>query len=107
VHLLGAILGGKRVDAMSGSYPTITLLGSLSIRGSDGAERTSLSGSTGDVFAYLLTYAGRDVRRERLADLFWTEAEPARARAALNTAVWRINKALAGLTGINLRSGAG
>ena len=43
--------------------------------------------------------------RERLADLFWTESEPARARAALNTAVWRINKALAGLEGIALKSG--
>jgi two-component SAPR family response regulator len=90
---------------MEHSYPTITLFGSLSIRGSEGAARTSLSGSTGDVFAYLLAYAGKDVRRERLADLFWTESEPARARAALNTAVWRINKVLAGLEGIALRSG--
>jgi DNA-binding SARP family transcriptional activator len=90
---------------MEHRYPTITLFGSLSICGGEGAARTSLSGSTGDVFAYLLAYAGKDVRRERLADLFWTESEPARARAALNTAVWRINKALAGLEGIALKSG--
>ena len=90
---------------MEQNYPTITLFGSLSIRGHGGAAKTSLSGSTGDVFAYLLTYAGKDVRRERLADLFWTESEPARARAALNTAVWRINKALAGCDGIALKSG--
>ena len=90
---------------MEDAYPIVTLFGSLSIRRADGAGRTSLSGSTGEVFAYLVTNSGRGVRRERLADLFWTESEPARARAALNTAVWRIKKALARLKGIELRSG--
>jgi DNA-binding SARP family transcriptional activator len=89
---------------MDDGYPIVTLFGSLSIRAADGGWRTSLSGSAGEVFAYLVTNAGRGVRRERLADLFWTEAEPARARAALNTAVWRINKAIARLKGIQLRS---
>lgn len=89
---------------MDDGYPIVTLFGSLSIRAADGRWRTSLSGSAGEVFAYLVTNAGRGVRRERLADLFWTEAEPARARAALNTAVWRINKAIARLKGIQLRS---
>ena len=89
---------------MDDGYPIVTLFGSLSIRAADGGWRTSLSGSAGEVFAYLVTNSGRGVRRERLADLFWTEAEPARARAALNTAVWRINKAIARLKGIQLRS---
>jgi DNA-binding SARP family transcriptional activator len=89
---------------MDDGYPIVTLFGSLSICAADGGWRTSLSGSAGEVFAYLVTNAGRGVRRERLADLFWTEAEPARARAALNTAVWRINKAIARLKGIQLRS---
>ncbi len=91
---------------MDDGYSIVTLFGSLSIRAANGGWRTSLSGSAGEVFAYLVTNSGRGVRRERLADLFWTEAEPARARAALNTAVWRINKALARLKGIELRSGA-
>lgn len=89
---------------MIAGHPVITLFGSLCIRTGDGGFRLSLSGSTGDVFAYLITYAGRDIRRERLADLFWSESEPARGRAALNTAVWRINKILGGLVGIKLRS---
>jgi DNA-binding SARP family transcriptional activator len=92
-------------ELMDDGYPIVTLFGSLSIRAANGGWRTSLSGSAGEVFAYLVTNSGRGVRRERLADLFWTEAEPARARAALNTAVWRINKALARLKGIELRSG--
>ena len=91
---------------MEDAHLVVTLFGSLSIRGPGGDRLTSLSGSTGEVFAYLLTNSGRGVRRERLADLFWTEAEPARARASLNTAVWRIKKALARREGIALRSGA-
>ncbi len=90
---------------MEHGFPIITLLGSLSIRRGDSGGRASLSGSAGDVFAYLVTHSGHNVRRERLADLFWTDADPARARAALNTAVWRINKALADFDGIVLRSG--
>jgi DNA-binding SARP family transcriptional activator len=37
---------------------------------------------------------GRAHRRERLADLFWCELEPEKARSALNTAFWRIRKML-------------
>jgi DNA-binding SARP family transcriptional activator len=43
---------------------------------------------------YLLEFPGRVHRRERLADLFWSDAEPVKARAALNTAIWRIRKIL-------------
>jgi DNA-binding SARP family transcriptional activator len=43
---------------------------------------------------YLLEFPGRIHRRERLADLFWADAEPVKARAALNTAIWRIRKLL-------------
>src|SRR4029077_15351111 len=43
---------------------------------------------------YLIEFAGRVHRRERLADLFWTGADANRARPALNTAIWRIRKML-------------
>jgi DNA-binding SARP family transcriptional activator len=43
---------------------------------------------------YLFEFPGRVHRRERLADLFWGNAEPVKARAALNTALWRIRKML-------------
>src|SRR6478736_1226508 len=89
---------------MIAGYPVITMFGALSIRASDSDFRRSLSGSAGDVFSYLVTHSGRDIRRERLADLFWPDFEPARARAALNTAVWRIKKSLGDLDGIRLGS---
>jgi two-component SAPR family response regulator len=38
---------------------------------------------------------GRVHRRERLADQFWGHLDPDRARAALNTALWRFRKLLA------------
>src|SRR5262249_17228118 len=47
-------------------------------------------------------------RRERLADQFWGHLDPDRARAALNTALWRLRKLLArdpkSQGGQNLRS---
>lgn len=88
---------------MTGEHPTIRFFGSPSI--GSGERARALSGSTADVFAYLVANSGRDVRRERLADLFWSESEPVRARGALNTVVWRINKILAGIEGLSLRSG--
>ena len=53
--------------------------------------------------AYLLCQ-GREVRRETLAGQFWEDAEPARARAALNTALWRINKQACQPLGLDLAS---
>jgi DNA-binding SARP family transcriptional activator len=42
----------------------------------------------------LFAFSGRVHRRERLADLFWGEIDPDKARSALNTAIWRIRKML-------------
>lgn len=43
---------------------------------------------------YLLEFPGRVHRRERLSDMFWEDSSPAQARAAMNTALWRIRKML-------------
>ena len=43
---------------------------------------------------YLFEFVGRIHRREKLADLFWGDLGEAKARAALNTAIWRIRKLL-------------
>jgi len=45
--------------------------------------------------AFLLEFAGRAHRRERLADQFWGHLDPERSRAALNTGLWRLRKVLA------------
>lgn len=74
----------------------VQLLGGLVIHSEDRRLRLHLSGVTLEVLAYLLSQ-GRDVRRDALADLFWEDVDPARGRAALNTALWRINKRLKAL----------
>jgi DNA-binding SARP family transcriptional activator len=53
-----------------------------------GPNGRSLSG-------FLFQFIGRIHRRERLADQFWGHLDPERARAALNTALWRFRKLLA------------
>jgi DNA-binding SARP family transcriptional activator len=61
----------------------------------DGAVVRSDLGPAGRLLAcYLFEFMGRVHRRERLADLFWGDTEPEKARSALNTAIWRIRKML-------------
>lgn len=72
----------------------VSLLGGISISANGAMVRSDL-GAAGRLLAcYLFAFAGRAHRRERLADLFWGEAAPDKARAALNTAIWRIRKIL-------------
>ena len=65
-----------------------------------------LAGVTRDLLAYLFFFAGQQTRRERLVDLFWLDSDPGRARAALNTALWRIKSFVGTLQGVALRSNA-
>ncbi len=53
-----------------------------------------LCGPTRQLLAFLLYQANQKFRRERLSELLWPEKEPAKARSALNTALWRIRKAI-------------
>jgi DNA-binding SARP family transcriptional activator len=72
----------------------ITLLGGISFSANGTIIRPDL-GPAGRLLAcYLFAFAGRVHRRERLADLFWGEIDPDKARSALNTAIWRIRKML-------------
>jgi DNA-binding SARP family transcriptional activator len=43
---------------------------------------------------YLFEFPGRVHRREQLGDLFWEDRTPTQARAAMNTALWRLRKIL-------------
>jgi DNA-binding SARP family transcriptional activator len=57
---------------------------------------------------FLFEFNGCIHRRQKLADLFWGHLDPDSARAALNTALWRLRKLLAreprGQGGKNLRT---
>lgn len=89
---------------MVDKQPQILLLGGLKLRGTDGAATPPLTGTARELLAYLCTHAGKEVRRERVADIFWPDLDEARGRAALNTAVWRINKCVKACPVMTLRS---
>jgi len=72
----------------------VALLGGICFSANGEIIRSDL-GSAGRLLAcYLFEFAGRKHRRERLADLFWSDIEPEKARSALNTAIWRVRKIL-------------
>jgi DNA-binding SARP family transcriptional activator len=62
----------------------------------DGKRINDDLGPTGRVLSgYLFEYIDQVHRRERLVDMFWGRLDPDRARAAFNTALWRLRKLLA------------
>ncbi len=74
---------------------SVRMLGVLTIS-ADGQRVADDLGPSGRVLSgYLFEFIGRVHRRERLADQFWGHLDPERARAALNTALWRFRKLLA------------
>ncbi|MGR9556477.1 AfsR/SARP family transcriptional regulator (plasmid) [Rhizobium leguminosarum] len=74
---------------------SVRMLGVLSIA-VDGKRVPDNLGSTCRLLSgFLLEFSGRVHRREQLADQFWGHLEPMRARAALNTALWRLRRLLA------------
>lgn len=72
----------------------VQLLGGLSVFLDDRRLALELGASGRLLAGYLFEFSARPHRRERLMD-FWHDLEPARARAALNTAIWRIRRTLA------------
>lgn len=72
----------------------VSLLGTASFAIDNAVVKSDL-GPAGRLLAcYLIEFTGKVHRRERLADLFWQDTDPERARSALNTAIWRIRKVL-------------
>ena len=73
---------------------TVSMLGRMSVAIDN--KRVALTfGPRGRLLAgYLFEFPGRVHRREHLSDMFWEECPPAQARAALNTALWRLRKVL-------------
>jgi DNA-binding SARP family transcriptional activator len=84
--------------------PQILLFGGLRFCSPQGTSSSALTGVARELLAYLCAHSGKDLRRERVAELFWPDLDQARSRAALNTAVWRVNKALREQPDLSLRS---
>jgi DNA-binding SARP family transcriptional activator len=73
---------------------SVTLLGGASFS-VDGTLIKPDLGPAGRLLAcYLFAFNRQVHRREKLADLFWSDVAPEKARSALNTAIWRIRKIL-------------
>lgn len=86
----------------------VRLLGTFRVL-RDGTRISCELGRSGrNLASFLFAFPGRPHRRERLADLFWPGLEPERSRAALNSAIWRLRKAIgcepASCGGLNLLS---
>lgn len=86
--------------------PQVLLFGRLRFRRAGGASTPTLTGAARDLLSYLCAHSGKELCRERVAELFWPELDETRSRAALNTAVWRINKSLKNEPDLFLRSTA-
>jgi DNA-binding SARP family transcriptional activator len=86
--------------------PQVLLFGRLRFHRREGAATPVVTGAARDLLSYLCAHGGKELRRERVAELFWPELDETRSRAALNTAVWRINKTLRDEPGLFLRSTA-
>ncbi|MEO8082558.1 MAG: BTAD domain-containing putative transcriptional regulator [Ardenticatenales bacterium] len=72
----------------------VKLFGNVSISTSTPAAQPNLMPLPQALLAYLVLHSHQLHTREALIDVFWGDLEPARARAALNTALWRIRAAI-------------
>ncbi|WP_019960094.1 AfsR/SARP family transcriptional regulator [Woodsholea maritima] len=62
----------------------------------------SVSGPSLSILRYGLIYPTQPMRRDMLMELLWEGLDPDRRRHALNSAVWRLQKALQDIEGIDL-----
>jgi DNA-binding SARP family transcriptional activator len=73
----------------------VRMLGVLTVS-VDGRRINDDLGPAGRLLSgYLFEYSDHVHRRERLVEMFWGRLDPDRARAAFNTALWRLRKLLA------------
>lgn len=74
---------------------TISMLGRLTVAVERRRVALDLGPSGRLMMGYLFEFPGRLHRREYLAEMFWNDRTLAQARAAMNTALWRLRALLA------------
>ena len=72
----------------------VAIFGVLDFRIDGVSQHIGLSGPTRSLLQYLLCFQDRLSRREQLMELFWPHTKVERRRSSLNSAIWRIKKAL-------------
>ena len=80
----------------------LCLFGSYPVRVNGQPYYLGISGTTEKLFQYLLVNAGKETRREFLAELFWRGSSAGRQRSALNSAICRIRKQLTDIEGVEV-----
>ena len=86
-----------------GDGTAICLFGAYPVRVDGRPLRLGISGPTEQLFQYLLVNAGKECRREYLAELFWRASSVDRQRSAFSSAVWRIRRQLESVDGVSLQ----
>jgi DNA-binding SARP family transcriptional activator len=74
---------------------SVSLFGRMCVKVDDRRVALTFGPRTRLFAGYLFEFPDRIHRRERLSDMFWDDLSPSAARAALNTALWRLRKLLA------------
>ncbi|MEM7238334.1 MAG: BTAD domain-containing putative transcriptional regulator, partial [Pseudomonadota bacterium] len=80
----------------------IRLFGSFEFLVDDAPQPLAIAGATKSLLQYLVCFPERQVRRDLLVEMFWGEIRFDRRRSALNSAIWRIRKALRLIRGVEL-----
>lgn len=79
---------------MSDCTVEVSIFGAFDIRVDGESQHLGVSGPTRSLLQYLFCQKGRLARREQLMELFWPDTRVERRRSSLNSAIWRIKRAL-------------
>jgi len=72
----------------------ISVFGAFDIKVDGVSQHLGVSAATCSLLQYLICYNDRPARREQLTEMFWPQTCVERRRSSLNSAIWRIKKAL-------------
>lgn len=72
----------------------MTTLGGFALQVNGVVAQSPATRKARALLAFLVMNSGVDTARERLLEIFWPDAEPDRARASLNTALYSIRRSL-------------
>ena len=73
---------------------SLALYGAFDVRIGNAPAHLGLTGPTRSLLQFLVCNGGRLIRREQLMETFWSGTDVRRRRSSLNSAIWRIKKAL-------------
>jgi DNA-binding SARP family transcriptional activator len=70
----------------------VHLFGPLQMENDEQAMPPFATQKAASLFGYLLTYAGKDLRRDSIAEVLWPDRPLSNSRRSLHTALWQIRR---------------